>query len=132
RAPRRRARPAAEVGTGGAAGAGASQMLLTLRDVALPMHTPDDERAPPPAVVTRLLRRHREPDPLDELSEREGEVLGLVAEGCSNAAIAKRLFVTERTVEWHVKHIFRKLQIDETPETNRRVLAALPFLRSPS
>src|SRR5262249_23627916 len=75
---------------------------------------PDDEREPPPAVVTRLLRRHREPDPLDELSEREGEVLGLVAEGCSNAAIAKRLFVTERTVEWHVKHIFRKLQIDES------------------
>src|SRR5262249_26858380 len=85
-----------------------------------------------PTIVTRLLRRHREPDPLDELSEREREVLGLVAEGCSNAAIAKRLFVTERTVEWHVKHIFRKLRIDETPDTNRRVLAVLAFLRSPT
>jgi DNA-binding NarL/FixJ family response regulator len=85
-----------------------------------------------PTIVARLFRRHREADPLDELSEREREVLGLVAEGCSNAAIAKRLFVTERTVEWHVKHIFRKLRIDETPETNRRVLAVLAFLRSPT
>jgi serine/threonine-protein kinase len=85
-----------------------------------------------PTIVARLFRRHREADPLDELSQREREVLGLVAEGCSNAAIAKRLFVTERTVEWHVKHIFRKLRIDETPETNRRVLAVLTFLRSPT
>lgn len=83
-----------------------------------------------PTIVTRLLGRHREADPLDELSEREREVLGLVAEGCSNVAIAKRLFVAERTVEWHVKHIFRKLRIDEAPDTNRRVLAALAFLRS--
>jgi len=85
-----------------------------------------------PTIVTRLFRRHREPDPLEDLSAREREVLGLVAEGCSNAAIAKRLFVTERTVEWHVKHIFRKLRIDETPDTNRRVLAVLAFLRSPT
>jgi serine/threonine-protein kinase len=85
-----------------------------------------------PTIVTRLLQRHREDDPLEGLSDREREVLGLVAEGCSNAAIANRLFVTERTVEWHVKQIFRKLQIDEKPETNRRVLAVLAFLRSPS
>jgi serine/threonine-protein kinase len=92
----------------------------------------DGETVIDPTIVTRLLKRHREADPLDGLSEREREVLALVAEGCSNAAIAKRLFVTERTVEWHVKQIFRKLQIDEAPETNRRVLAVLAFLRSPS
>jgi len=79
---------------------------------------------------SRLLGRYRDANPLDELSSREREVLELVAEGCSNAAIAKRLFVTERTVEWHVQHIFRKLRIDEAPDTNRRVLAVLAFLRS--
>jgi serine/threonine-protein kinase len=85
-----------------------------------------------PTIVSRLLGRHRESDPVDELSAREREVLELVAEGCSNAAIASRLFVTERTVEWHVQHIFRKLRIDEVPDTNRRVLAVLAFLRSTS
>jgi len=90
----------------------------------------DGETVIDPTIVSRLLQRHREADPLDELSEREREVLSLVAEGCSNAAIAKRLFVTERTVEWHVKQIFRKLRIDETPDANRRVLAVLAFLRS--
>ena len=83
-----------------------------------------------PTIVSRLLGRHRESDPLDELSDREGEVLGLVAEGLSNITIAQRLFITERTVEAHVKQIFRKLQIDPTPETNRRVLAVLAYLRS--
>jgi serine/threonine-protein kinase len=92
----------------------------------------DGETVIDPTIVSRLLQRHRETDPLDELSEREREVLALVAEGCSNAAIAKRLFVTERTVEWHVKQIFRELGIVETPETNRRVLAVLAFLRSPT
>jgi DNA-binding NarL/FixJ family response regulator len=82
-----------------------------------------------PTIVSRLLRRHREADPLEDLSEREREVLGLVAEGCSNAAIAKRLFITERTVEFHARQIFQKLRIAETPETNRRVLAVLAFLR---
>jgi DNA-binding CsgD family transcriptional regulator len=90
----------------------------------------DGETVIDPTIVSRLLQRHRETDPLDEFSEREREVLSLVAEGCSNAAIAKRLFVTERTVEWHVKQIFRKLRIDETPDANRRVLAVLAFLRS--
>ena len=92
----------------------------------------DGETVIDPTIVSRLLQRHREADPVDELSEREREVLALVAEGCSNAAVAKRLFVTERTVEWHVKQIFRRLGIDETPETNRRVLAVLAFLRSPT
>ena len=57
-------------------------------------------------------------------------MLGLVAEGLSNAAIGKRLFITERTVEAHVKQIFLKLGIGQAPQTNRRVLAVLAFLRS--
>ena len=88
----------------------------------------DGETVIDPTIVSRLLQRHRETDPLDELSVREREVLSLVAEGCSNAAIATRLFVTERTVEWHVQQIFRKLRIHEAPNTNRRVLAVLLFL----
>jgi serine/threonine-protein kinase len=83
-----------------------------------------------PTIVNRLLGRHRESDPIVALSRREREVLSLVAEGCSNAAIAKQLYVTERTVEWHVKQIFLELRIMAAPDTNRRVLAVLAFLRS--
>lgn len=83
-----------------------------------------------PTIVSRLFSRRRESDPLEELSAREREVLGLVAEGLSNVAIATRLFITERTVEAHVKQIFQKLRIDQAPDTNRRVLAVLAFLRS--
>jgi DNA-binding NarL/FixJ family response regulator len=83
-----------------------------------------------PTIVTRLLRRRREADPVEELSQREREVLGLVAEGLSNEAIGRRLFITERTVEAHVKQIFQKLEIHQAPDTNRRVLAVLAFLRS--
>jgi len=90
----------------------------------------DGETVIDPTIVSRLLGRRRESDPVAGLSAREREVLALVAEGCSNAAIAERLFVTERTVEWHVQQIFRKLRIAEAPDTNRRVLAVLAFLRS--
>jgi serine/threonine-protein kinase len=83
-----------------------------------------------PTIVSRLLARHREPNPLEELSDREREVLSVVAEGLSNATIAKRLSITERTVEAHVKQIFMKLRIDPAPERNRRVLAVLAYLRS--
>jgi serine/threonine-protein kinase len=83
-----------------------------------------------PTIVSRLLARRRIADPLDDLSEREREVLALVAEGLSNAEIGRRLFITERTVEAHVKQIFLKLRIGQAPETNRRVLAVLAFLRS--
>jgi DNA-binding NarL/FixJ family response regulator len=83
-----------------------------------------------PTIVSRLLARRREADPVDELSDREREVLAVVAEGLSNAEIGRRLFITERTVEAHVKQIFLKLGIDQAPQTNRRVLAVLAFLRS--
>jgi serine/threonine-protein kinase len=85
-----------------------------------------------PTIVSRLLARRRAADPLDELSSREREVLGVVAEGLSNGEIGRRLFITERTVEAHVKQIFMKLDIDQAPETNRRVLAVLAFLRASS
>src|SRR5260370_20492390 len=69
----------------------------------------DGETVVDPTIVARLFARKRRADPLDQLSAREREVLALVAEGLSNQAIAARLFVTERTVEAHVKQIFQKL-----------------------
>jgi DNA-binding NarL/FixJ family response regulator len=82
-----------------------------------------------PTIVSRLVGRHRREDPLVELTEREREVLSLVAEGLSNKGIAHRLFITERTVEAHVKQIFLKLRLAAEPESHRRVLAVLAYLR---
>lgn len=83
-----------------------------------------------PTIVTRLLGRRRPQDPLESLTTREREVLSLVAEGLSNRGIAERLTVTERTVEAHITSVFLKLDLDGSPNSHRRVLAALTFLRS--
>jgi DNA-binding NarL/FixJ family response regulator len=90
----------------------------------------DGETVVDPTIVSRLVGRRRRADPLAELTQREREVLGLIAEGLSNKAIAKRIFVTERTVEAHVKQIFLKLRLDANPESHRRVLAVLAYLRA--
>jgi DNA-binding NarL/FixJ family response regulator len=83
-----------------------------------------------PEVVSVLMGRAREDDPLEELTPREREVLGLMAEGRSNAAIAEQLVVTERAVEKHVTSIFGKLELSASGEDHRRVLAVLKFLES--
>jgi DNA-binding NarL/FixJ family response regulator len=83
-----------------------------------------------PTIVSRLLGRRRRLDPLADLTPREREVLGRVAEGLSNRAIASRLFITERTVEAHVTQIFQKLQIEAGADSHRRVLAVLAYLRT--
>jgi DNA-binding NarL/FixJ family response regulator len=90
----------------------------------------DGETVIDPTIVSRLLGRRRREDPLAVLSERERQVLGLIAEGMSNRAIAARLVVTERTVEAHVTQIFQKLRLPESPDQHRRVLAVLTFLRA--
>jgi DNA-binding NarL/FixJ family response regulator len=83
-----------------------------------------------PEVVATLLGRRRRDDPLADLTAREREVLGLMAEGRSNQAIAEQLVVTERAVEKHVTSIFGKLDLAPAPEDHRRVLAVLAFLRA--
>ena len=84
-----------------------------------------------PEVVSQMLGRRRRDDPLAELTPREREVLGLMAEGRSNAAIAAELVVTDRAVEKHVTAIFAKLELTNSSEDHRRVLAVLRFLSGP-
>jgi DNA-binding NarL/FixJ family response regulator len=83
-----------------------------------------------PALVQELVSARRRNDPLAGLSQREHEVLALMAEGRSNAGIARRLWVTEGTVEKHVRHILAKLSLPETDDDHRRVLAVVAFLDS--
>jgi DNA-binding NarL/FixJ family response regulator len=84
-----------------------------------------------PAVVSELVGRRRPGDnPLEHLTNREREVLALIAEGRSNHAIAERLFVTEHTVEKHVKNILGTLRLPQSPDDHRRVLAVITYLNS--
>ncbi|MBV8217533.1 MAG: response regulator transcription factor, partial [Solirubrobacterales bacterium] len=83
-----------------------------------------------PALVRELVAAQRKDDPLGELSEREREVLALMAEGRSNAGIAHRLWVTEGTVEKHVSSILSKLTLDASADDHRRVLAVITFLQT--
>jgi len=114
--------PAVELLADNAAGVG-----YLLKDTV--MNVEEGGSALDPAVVSHLLGRHRRDDPLAELTPREREVLELMAEGLSNAAIASRMVVTERAVEKHVGSIFQKLRLPAAPDTHRRVLAVLAFLR---
>ncbi|OGO55000.1 MAG: DNA-binding response regulator [Chloroflexi bacterium RBG_16_70_13] len=82
-----------------------------------------------PEVVARLLGRPRRHSPLDELTPREREILGLMAEGRSNQGIADRLVLELKTIEGHVRQIFSKLDLEPSSEDHRRVLAVLTFLK---
>jgi DNA-binding NarL/FixJ family response regulator len=84
-----------------------------------------------PALVQELVSARRVSDPLGVLTPREREVLALMAEGRSNAGIARRLWVTEGTIEKHVRSILAKLDLPETDEDHRRVLAVIAFLEAP-
>jgi len=83
-----------------------------------------------PTIVSQLVGRRRRDDPIDQLTPREREVLGLMAEGRSNSGIAEQLVVTNRAVEKHVTSIFSKLRLPAASEDHRRVLAVLAYLRS--
>jgi DNA-binding NarL/FixJ family response regulator len=82
-----------------------------------------------PAVVTQLVSRRREHNPLDTLSERERDVLEVMAQGRSNQAIGEQLFLSPKTVEAYVRSVFQKLDLHQDTDDNRRVLAVLTYLR---
>ena len=83
-----------------------------------------------PEVVSRLVGRPRISSPVDDLTEREREVLGLMAEGRSNAAIAERMSLSTKSIEGHVRNIFGKFGLLDTPDDHRRVLAVLSYLKA--
>ena len=84
------------------------------------------------AIVDELLAKRRQVDPIDELTPREREILALIAEGRSNEGICRTLWLSPKTVETHIRGAFAKLGIKGAPEDNRRVLAVLAYLRSPT
>jgi DNA-binding NarL/FixJ family response regulator len=100
-----------------------AQLLDALRRVAGGECVVDRE------IVDELMRRSRAPDPLDELTPREREILALIAEGRSNQGICRALWLSPKTVETHIRGIFSKLNIQAVPDDNRRVLAVLVHLR---
>ena len=83
-----------------------------------------------PTIVAQSMRARREPGQLGELTGREREVLAQLAEGRSNTAIARELFIAERTVEAHTTQIFQKLGLEESSDVHRRVSAVLAYLRA--
>jgi DNA-binding NarL/FixJ family response regulator len=83
-----------------------------------------------PAIVSRLLAHRYRHDPVASLTPRERDILELVAQGYSNRGIARKLVITNRTVETHVRQVLAKLDIADAPDVNRRVLAVLAFLQS--
>jgi DNA-binding NarL/FixJ family response regulator len=91
----------------------------------------DGECVLDPTIVTTLMRRPRDPGPLSMLTAREHDVLGLMAEGRSNSAIAHQLFFSAKTLETLVTRIFRKLDLTGSADDHRRVLAVLAFLQTP-
>lgn len=101
-----------------------SQFLEALHEVA------SGGTAIDPAVVTQLFGRPRKDDPVDDLTDKEREVLAAMAEGKTNASIADMLYMSQKTVESHVSSIFIKLGLHGDRETNRRVLAVLKWLRT--
>ena len=101
--------------------------LALLTDALARLH--EGECVIDPTIVARLLHRHQPPSELDQLSDRERELLALIAEGRSNKGICDRLYLSPKTVEGHVKHIFQKLDITESPDDHRRVLAVITYLR---
>jgi DNA-binding NarL/FixJ family response regulator len=102
--------------------------LAVLIDALARLH--DGECVVDPTIVARLVRRPNPGGKLYRLTGRERDVLALIAEGRSNQGISERLFLSPKTVEGHVKHIFHKLDIDESADDHRRVLAVLTYLRS--
>lgn len=90
----------------------------------------EDECVIDPTIVSQLMRRRRPGSPIERLSQRERDVLGLMAEGRSNAGIARQLGISERTVEAASAQVFQKLNLEPNREANRRVLAVLVLLRT--
>jgi DNA-binding NarL/FixJ family response regulator len=82
-----------------------------------------------PTIVSRLVARKKARGPLDELTERERDVLGLIAEGLSNGSIGERMYLSPKTVEAHISQIFLKLDLRHLEGQHRRVLAVLAYLR---
>lgn len=82
-----------------------------------------------PIIVSQLMGRYQRRHPLDVLTPREREVLGLMAEGRTNRAIAQRLVISDRAAEKHVTNIFSKLDLEQKPDDHRRVLAVLEYIR---
>jgi DNA-binding NarL/FixJ family response regulator len=90
----------------------------------------DGECVIDPTIVARSMRSRGATSPLDDLTPRERDVLAQLAEGRSNSAIARTLFIAERTVEAHTTQIFQKLGLDDSGDVHRRVSAVLAYLRS--